>query len=128
MTWQSELFASLSTPLHGMSPRAAFQEALWGRATLVDIRPQAQRMAFGCLPDAVSPRAVDRTALAWRLDPASDDRLPIAARDLRVVVVCQEGHISSRAAETLVRLGVRHATGMAGGFAAWQALGLPVAA
>jgi rhodanese-related sulfurtransferase len=63
--------------------------------------------------------------LEWRLDPASDARLPLAAYDLHVVIVCNEGYSSSLAAATLQDLGIRMATDMDGGYRAWKAAGLP---
>ncbi|MBB2893410.1 rhodanese-like domain-containing protein [Flexivirga oryzae] len=136
LTWQSELFSAapafrrtaVADARERLSPRAAFQEVLWGRATLVDIRPEAQRRTEGALPTSLTPLAIEHSTLGARLDPRGDARLPIASTDLRVIVICQEGRDSSHAVETLGRLGVRHATDVIGGFAAWRSLGLPVAA
>ncbi|GAA1239688.1 hypothetical protein GCM10009657_14180 [Oryzihumus leptocrescens] len=70
---------------------------------------------------------MERNHLEWRFDPRHEARLPIAAFDLRVIVMCEEGYTSSLAADALVRLGVYRATDVVGGFAAWAAAGLPVA-
>ncbi len=94
---------------------------------LVDIRPEAQRRAEGEVHPAYRPLVIERNVLEWRLDPRSQARLPIAAYDLRVFVLCQEGYTSSLAAAALHHLGVRHATDVEGGFAAWRAAALPVA-
>ncbi|MDX6298941.1 MAG: hypothetical protein QOF53_155 [Nocardioidaceae bacterium] len=91
---------------------------------LVDTRPQASREAEGDLPGAV---VIERTVLEWRLDPASDARLPYASYDLHVVLVCNEGYSSSLAAATLQQLGIHLATDLIGGFRAWKAAGLPTA-
>jgi rhodanese-related sulfurtransferase len=91
-------------------------------AVLIDIRPESSREAEGRLPGAI---VIDRTVLEWRLDPASDARLPFASYDLHVVVVCNEGYSSSLAAATLQDLGIHMATDMAGGYRAWKAAGLP---
>lgn len=136
LTWQSELFSAAPTMRNAgaartrerISPRAAFQEVLWGRATLVDIRPEVQRRAEGALPTSLTPLTIEHATLGSRLDPCGEARLPIASTELRVIVICQEGRDSSVAAQTLGRLGVRHATDVIGGFAAWRSLGLPVAA
>lgn len=70
---------------------------------------------------------IERNVLEWRLDPRSDARLPVADRyDLPVIIACQEGYTSSLAAAALHDLGLRDATDLEGGFAAWQAAGLPV--
>jgi rhodanese-related sulfurtransferase len=81
-------------------------------AVLVDIRPQASREAEGELTDAV---AIERTVLEWRLDPASDARLPLASYELHIVVVCNEGYSSSLAAASLQDLGIHRATDLDGG-------------
>jgi rhodanese-related sulfurtransferase len=86
-------------------------------ALVVDIRPVEQRARDGELPGAV---VVDRNVLEWRLDPASPDRVPEAGdHDREIVLVCNEGYASSLAAETLQRLGLRHATDLDGGYRAW---------
>ena len=94
---------------------------------LVDIRPAAQRLAEGEVHPAYRPLVIERNVLEWRLDPRSSARLDIAAYDLRVLVLCQEGYTSSLAAAALQQLGLRQATDVDGGFAAWRAAGLPVA-
>ncbi len=88
-------------------------------ALVVDIRPERDRAEHGWLPGA---EVVERIHLEWRLDPTSPDRLPGAAADRRVIVVCNEGYASSLAAVTLRELGVRRATDLAGGYRAWSEL------
>jgi rhodanese-related sulfurtransferase len=69
---------------------------------------------------------IDRNVLEWRLDPASEHRLPeISGYHQRVVVVCEEGYASSLAAVSLQDLGLRNATDLDGGFRAWVAQGFP---
>lgn len=119
--------ADARSRLDRLSPRAAYQELLWERGILVDIRPAAQRQVEGAVHPSLSPIVVERNVLEWRFDPRHDARLPQASYDARVIVLCQEGFTSSLAADSLLRLGVSRATDVVGGFAAWQALSLPVA-
>ena len=120
MTWQSELFAGRTASVadatatalspdrrRRLSPRAAFQELLFERALLVDIRPRDQRAIEGEIAPALH-------------------RGPIVASGRRLILLCQDGRVSSRAADSLVGLGVHHTTDVVGGFAAWRSLGLPV--
>ncbi|MFI6346253.1 rhodanese-like domain-containing protein [Streptomyces sp. NPDC050560] len=101
----------------------AHAEAARG-ALLVDVRYAALRERDGLIPGAV---VVERNELEWRLDPLGDFRLPEATgHDLRIVVFCNEGYASSLAADSLRRLGLRHATDLVGGFQAWRSAGLPV--
>ena len=98
-------------------------DALQRGALVVDIRSAAQRAAAGEVPGAL---VLERNVLEWRLDPQSDHRLPEAAYDLEVVVMCAEGYQSSLAAATLQQLGLRRATDLVDGFDGWLAAGLPV--
>jgi rhodanese-related sulfurtransferase len=117
-----EILAGARTRLTRLSPVQA-QRAAALDAVLVDIRPQAQRLAEGEIPGAI---VVERNVLEWRFDPASAAALPIASYDLQVIVFCSEGYTSSLAAAALQDLGIGRATDLAGGFLAWRAAGLPV--
>ena len=118
-----EILAHARGRLKRLGPEQAY-DAMRAGALLVDIRPQAQRAAEGELPGAL---VVERNVLEWRLDPASDARLPDAGDYRRpVIVVCSEGYASSLAAASLQDLGLVNATDIAGGFRAWAGSGLPV--
>jgi rhodanese-related sulfurtransferase len=120
-----EILAQARGRLTRLGPQQAY-DAMRAGALLVDIRPQAQRAAEGALPGAL---VVERNVLEWRLDPASDARLPEAGDYRRpVVVVCSEGYASSLAAASLQDLGLVNATDLAGGFRAWAGSGLPILA
>jgi rhodanese-related sulfurtransferase len=85
-------------------------------ALIVDIRPLESRQAEGALDGAI---VIDRNVLEWRLDPASDHRIPeITGYDHRIVIVCNEGYQSSLAAATLQDLGLHRATDLVGGYRA----------
>ncbi|MEZ0447991.1 rhodanese-like domain-containing protein [Cellulomonas sp. ICMP 17802] len=117
-----EVLAHARAGLQRLSPDEAW-DAIGRGALLVDIRPAGQRAAEGDVPQAV---VIERNVLEWRLDPASDHRLPQATGyDLQVVVLCSEGYTSSLAAAALQDLGLDRATDVVGGFHAWSAAGLP---
>jgi rhodanese-related sulfurtransferase len=113
-----EVLASARAGLARLTPAQA-QSAWQAGAVVVDIRPQAQRRHEGELLGAL---VIERNVLEWRLDPVSDARLPIAAYDLQVIVLCQEGYTSSLAAAALQDLGISRATDVVGGYAAWREL------
>lgn len=117
------VLAEARTRLQRLDPAEAY-EAVTAGALLIDIRPAAQRAAEGEVPGAA---IVERNVLEWRFDPTSEARLPIASYDLYVIVLCQEGYTSSLAAVALQDLGIRQATDVEGGFAAWRRAGLPIA-
>jgi rhodanese-related sulfurtransferase len=99
--------------------------AVAGGALLIDIRPVWQRAEFGAFPGAL---VIERNHLEWRLDPTSDARIAEATdHNVEVVVACQEGYTSSLAAAALIDLGLHKTADLEGGFAAWQAAGLPTA-
>jgi rhodanese-related sulfurtransferase len=102
-----------------IAPRLAARELDAARARgalIVDTRPVDQRERDGELAGAV---VIDRNVLEWRLDPASDHRIPqIEDHDHEIVIVCNEGYSSSLAAATLRDLGLHRATDLDGGFQA----------
>ncbi len=84
---------------------------------VVDIRPEAQRREEGDLPGAV---VIERNVVEWRLDPASDHRIPeVGDHDQQIVVVCSAGYASSLAAASLADLGFHRAADLDGGYQAW---------
>jgi rhodanese-related sulfurtransferase len=117
-----EILAAARARLHRLDPIDA--AAAVGRgALLVDTRPEWQRRIEGEIPDAL---LIERNHLEWRLDPASEARIPEAVdHDVEVIVVCSEGYASSLAAASLQDLGLRRATDLVGGYHAWRAAGLP---
>jgi rhodanese-related sulfurtransferase len=146
--WETELFSTKATrPGHGpdaplfdgvedmlddfrsrlarVSARAAYQEVLFNRAVLVDVRPQAQREQEGEVHQDLGPVVIQGNMLEWRLDPRHPSHLSIADFKLRVILICQEGHTSSLAADVLQRMGIHRSTAIIGGFAAWRSAGLP---
>jgi rhodanese-related sulfurtransferase len=132
--WQAPVYDGIDdqltdarSRLRRTSARAAYQQVLYGRAVLVDIRPAAQRAAEGEVAAHLGPLVVERNVLEWRFDPRSSAALPEAGYTTRVIVLCQEGYTSSLAADALVRLGVLGATDVVGGFRAWREAGLPTA-
>lgn len=121
-----DLLGDARTRLSRLTARAAYQEVLHRRAVLVDIRPAALRALEGEVHPRLHPLMVERNVLEWRFDPRHEARLPEASFEQRVIVLCQEGYTSSLAADSLLRIGLRRATDVVGGFAAWRAAGLPV--
>jgi rhodanese-related sulfurtransferase len=109
--------ADARSRLARVSARAAYQDVLHHRAVLAE----------GEVAAHLAPLVVERNVLEWRFDPRHEARLPLAAADLRVLVLCQEGYTSSLAADALLRIGVRRATDVVGGFRAWNEAGLPTA-
>ena len=118
-----EILAAARARLHRLDPTDAAAAVDRG-ALLVDTRPEWQRRVEGEIPGAL---LIERNHLEWRLDPASDARIPEAVdHDVEVIVMCSEGYASSLAAASLQDLGLHRATDLVGGFHAWRAAGFPV--
>jgi rhodanese-related sulfurtransferase len=117
-----QVLAAARAELVRLSPAQAYLEMARG-ALLIDIRSDRQRAADGVIPGG---HLVDRNVLEWRLDPACPHRDPaLARRDVRLLLICDEGYQSSLAAATVQRFGCA-ATDVIGGFRAWRGAGLPV--
>ncbi|QUH04632.1 rhodanese-like domain-containing protein [Saccharopolyspora erythraea] len=116
------LLADSRTELERVSPQEAAELQRQG-GLIIDIRPDANRLAEGEIPGALT---VERIVLEWRLDPASPHRLSGLRPHQPVVLVCNEGYASSLAAAQARELGLTRATDLDGGFRAWKAAGLPV--
>jgi rhodanese-related sulfurtransferase len=117
-----DLLARARARLRRLEPADAAAAVARG-ALLVDTRPEWQRRDEGEIPGAL---LIERNHLEWRLDPASDARIPEAVdHDVEVIVVCSEGYSSSLAAASLQDLGLHRATDLVGGFQGWKTAGLP---
>ena len=117
-TWDivlsNEPVTTTLAPRSAISPRAAYQAALYGRATLVDLRTPRQRDRDGELSAEVATAVVDRLELGVWL------RESLASR---IVLLDDDGARAGRlSAGSDPRL-----TSVEGGFAGWVAAGLPTA-
>ena len=101
----------------GMSPRALYQELLYDRARVLDLRTETERAAGTLHPDlpveVVSPAGlvahlVNSTAL------------------VPVVLLSQDGTAAATAARELADLGLARVAHAVGGYRAWVEAGLPV--
>ena len=97
-----------------VSPRAAYQAALYGRAVLVDLRAARRRDRDGELPAELEVAVVDRLELGVWL------RESLARR---VILLDDDGARAGR----LARGSDPRVTSVDGGFAAWVAAGLSTA-
>jgi rhodanese-related sulfurtransferase len=118
-----QVLSAARARLRRLSAVETYEAKIKTQATLVDIRPEAQRAIEGSIAGAL---VVERNVLEWRFDPASRTRLPVAANhDIPLILFCSEGYSSSLAASALQNLGLHRTTDMIGGFQAWKAAGLP---
>ena len=112
MTVDELLAQARATLPHRPSPAQALRAQAHGDL-LIDIRGDDQRREDGLVPGAI---VLPRNSLEWRCDPACEWRHPaINRRDLRIILICNQGYQSSLAAATLQQLGLIHATDLDGG-------------
>jgi rhodanese-related sulfurtransferase len=121
--WETSQFSGSAHPgtgraATGVSPRAAYQLLLHGRAVLVDVRPAAQRRREGEVDPALGPVAVDQ--LPYLLAPR-------AGLGPRVLVLGAEEYASSPAAASPDWMRLARAQTVVGGLPAWREAGLPLA-
>lgn len=90
---------------------------------LVDVRDPRERERDGTIGGA---KHVTRGMLEFWADPESPYYKPFFEFDRRIVVYCAGGLRSALAADALVTIGFTDVGHIEGGFAAWQAAGLPV--
>ncbi|WP_165857234.1 rhodanese-like domain-containing protein [Marinobacter sp. JSM 1782161] len=91
----------------------------------VDIRDVRELQREGSIPDALhAPRGM----LEFWVDPDSPYFKPVFGSGKTFVLFCQSGWRSSLATATLQDMGLAPVCHIEGGFAAWKAAGLPVAA
>jgi len=98
-----------------LDPKQALERMRHG-ARLVDVREAGER-ASGMAEGAIG---VDRAAL----ESNPGNHLP--DREAEILLICQSGQRSMRAAEALAATGYRNLASVAGGTSAWQAAGLPM--
>ncbi len=120
-TW--DLVLSAPTRRHGagtdgcaMSPRALYQELLYDRARVLDLRSGAERAAGMLHPDlpveVVAP-------------PGLVAHLVNTTTVVPVVLLSQDGSAAAAAADQLRSLGLARVHHAAGGYQAWAEAGLP---
>ncbi len=88
----------------------------------VDVREAGER-AQGTIPGSIhAPRGF----LEFIADPQGPMHKPEFASGKKLVIFCASGGRSAMGTKTLRDMGIKNATNMAGGMAAWKAAGGPV--
>jgi hypothetical protein len=96
-----------------VSPRAAYQAALYDRAVIVDLRDERRRRVEGALPAELSSAVVGRRELTVWL------RESLATR---VLLLDDDGALARQGNPVAPQVAA-----VAGGFDGWRAAGLPTA-
>jgi len=90
---------------------------------IIDVR-EPEEFSLGHIKGAIN---VPRGVLEFRADPSYPGGIPnLYDKTAKITLYCRSGARSALAAQSLMQLGYKATTSMAGGFLAWQAAGLPV--
>jgi len=118
-----DLLAEAEARIERLSP-AETHAAMQAGALLIDIRSDSDRERDGIVGGSLH---IPRTVLEWRLAADSGFRNPhLGDPERRIILLCDHGCSSILAAAVLGDLGLTQTGDVIGGFAAWQAAGLPV--
>lgn len=120
--WQADLFespdaAQLPATRDRVTTRSAFQDALYGRALILDLREDADRDRCGAVP----------ADLALVVRPGVDVAALAGQRALYLLVEESDEPVVEPAQFAAFHPGRPRIELVDGGFAAWRAAGLPVA-
>lgn len=123
--WITRLFAdstlAAKTTAVLTSPAAAFQDAIYDRSVLVDLRTGFTRTYQGAFASDLAVVAIDPAS------PSGYADLVNLAATTPLVLVTSDGSHALRLSEHLHSLGLPEVSALRGGFGAWQAFGLPTA-
>lgn len=123
--WITRLFADSTLAAAGTavltSPAAAYQDALYDRSVLVDLRTSFTRTHQGAFAADVSVEIIDPSS------PSGYADLVNLATTAPIVLVTSDGSHALRLSQHLHSLGLPEVSALRGGFGAWLANGLPVA-
>ena len=115
-----QMLADATAQVEQITPQAASTEAASAPVVFLDVREPVEWEHH--IQGAVQ---VPRGLLEFVADPASPKHNPELDPDSRVIVYCRSGTRAVLAAATLKELGFEHVANLDGGFAAWNAAGLP---
>lgn len=102
-----------------ISARSAYQDSLYERAILVDIRPNLVRRRDGELPAHLDAAVVEaRELITWLVEHSGR----------RVILVSDDGVEAAGIASALSEVRLASPGHLTGGFGAWLAAGLPTRA
>ncbi len=120
-----QLIAEASARIRSLSVDEAWRKLGDADVVFVDIRDVRELEREGMIPDALhAPRGM----LEFWVDPESPYYKDVFGSGKEFVLYCASGWRSALATAQLQDMGLAPVCHIAGGFKAWQAAGLPVAA
>jgi rhodanese-related sulfurtransferase len=121
-TTLQELIAAANAAVPKISPEDAQDMQQGGDALILDVRDAAEVQKTGKVAGAMH---VSRGLLEFKVDPSSPAYDTVFRKDRTIILYCGTGGRSALAGKTLRDLGFTSVYNL-GGFAVWEAEGLPV--
>ena len=121
-TTLQEMMAAANAAVPRITPEDARAMQRDGEALIVDVRDGAEVTKTGKVAGAIN---VSRGLLEFKVDPSSPAYDAAFRKDRPVILYCGTGGRSALAGKTLKDLGFATVYNL-GGFAVWEAEGLPV--
>lgn len=105
-----------------LGPVEVAEEMALGMAVLVDVRDAEELDSLGFIPGAIQ---VSFDSLEYFADSTLAAYIPAIHPDNRIILYCNSGNRSFRAAKKLKRMGFENVAHMDGGIKAWREENLP---
>ena len=121
-TTLQQMIAAANAAVPRISPEDAHELQRSGDALILDVRDAAELQNTGKVAGAVH---VSRGLLEFKVDPSSPAYDAAFRKDRTLILYCGTGGRSALAGKTLQDLGFTSVYNL-GGFAVWEAEGLPV--
>jgi len=121
-TTLQEMIAAANAAVPKISPEDAQDMQEGGDALILDVRDAAEVQKTGKVAGAMH---VSRGLLEFKVDPSSPAYDAVFRKDRTIILYCGTGGRSALAGKTLRDLGFTSVYNL-GGFAVWEAEGLPV--
>ncbi len=121
-TTLQEMIAAANAAVPKIAPEDALEMQRAGEALILDVRDSAELQKTGKVAGALH---VSRGLLEFKVDPSSPAYDAAFRKDRTIILYCGTGGRSALAGKTLRDLGFATVYNL-GGFAVWEAEGLPV--
>jgi rhodanese-related sulfurtransferase len=118
-----DMVAQAKSEIENLSVDQVKQELADGKAVLIDIRDQEERVQNGTIPGATH---VSRGMLEFSADPTLPIYKDVFQPDARIILHCASGGRSALGAKALKDMGYENVAHLETGFKGWNESGSPV--
>lgn len=115
-----DLVAQAKSEIDNLSVDQVKQELAEGKAVLIDVRDQEERVQNGAIPGATH---VSRGMLEFAADPTLPYHKEVFQPDARIILHCASGGRSALGAKALKDMGYTNVAHLETGFKGWKEAG-----